>query len=515
MPRSNRPVKPRAAEPSPASAPTPWPLAAALFILVLALAARVPVDTDTWWHLRSGEHMLATGAILRTDPFSFTALGQPWIDHSWGTQLVMALVHRAGRALIGGPEGGSIALALVTGAVAAAGMVLTFRITTGHPLVRFAVTALAAAAALIFWTARPQMVSFVLCAVILVLLHLLKRRRIDRLWVIPPLMVVWVNLHAGYFIGFLLIAGFVAGETLGRWLDRDDPDRVPTRKLLALVGIAALGYLALAINPNGIQMWPYAFRTFEIGVIQSLIQEWASPNFHNRWFWPFAALLLLTFVALGRSGKRASVTDLTLLIGTGFMALYSARNIPVFALVAAPLLADHASAALARVRGDRDPVAPRLPQAWAIALLSGSVVLAGWMLTRTLRPRAVAEVQAAVLPVRATEFLAAAKLEGQMFNAYDFGGYLIYALPQHRVFVDGRTDLYRFEVLDDWVEAATGRRWRETFEKWRIGFAIIQPNLGLADRLRGEPGWKQVYADDRSLIFTRTGALPAGGPGGS
>ena len=64
-----------------------------LFVLLFAMAARIPTDTDTWWHIRSGEHTLEHGMIY-ADPFSHTANGQPWINHSWGAQVIMALVWR-------------------------------------------------------------------------------------------------------------------------------------------------------------------------------------------------------------------------------------------------------------------------------------------------------------------------------------------------------------------------------------------------------------------------------------
>src|SRR5260370_8863737 len=67
---------------------------AILFIMLFVIAVRTPVDTDTWWHLRSGDYILSQHAIPFTDPFSFTRSGQPWIDHSWGSQIIMTGFYR-------------------------------------------------------------------------------------------------------------------------------------------------------------------------------------------------------------------------------------------------------------------------------------------------------------------------------------------------------------------------------------------------------------------------------------
>src|SRR5574341_2540755 len=92
-----------------------------LFALLLALATFVPTDTDTWWHIRSGEHILTKGMIYQ-DPFSFTKQGEPWINHSWGSQIVLYLAWRIA---------GNTGLALYTSLLATAGMALVYRTCTG------------------------------------------------------------------------------------------------------------------------------------------------------------------------------------------------------------------------------------------------------------------------------------------------------------------------------------------------------------------------------------------------
>src|SRR5258706_13577432 len=188
---------------------------AVLFILLFAVAVRIPVDTDTWWHLRSGEYILNKG-IPTTDPFSLTRLNEPWIDHSWGSQIIMFLVYR----LFGGAgqpgDGGNVGLALYTALLATIGMCFVYLTCEGEVYARMFVVVIAATAAAVFWSARPQMISFMLSTVVLYVLHLYKRKHIDRLWLLPVIMLLWVNLHSGWAIGFIFLFGAIAGEIVGR-----------------------------------------------------------------------------------------------------------------------------------------------------------------------------------------------------------------------------------------------------------------------------------------------------------
>ena len=193
-----------------------------LFILLFAMAVRVPLDTDTWWHLRSGEMILDDLKIPKTDTFSHTRSGEDWIDQSWASQIVLYGAYQ----LTGGgddPAGtGTVGLALFTAILATGGMAIVYRMCAGNVYSRMFVLVIGAAAAAIFWTPRPQMFSFFLSTVILYILFLYNYKNIDRLWLIPVMMVLWVNLHAGFAIGFIFLFGFLAGGAIGRLLNPDD-----------------------------------------------------------------------------------------------------------------------------------------------------------------------------------------------------------------------------------------------------------------------------------------------------
>jgi hypothetical protein len=469
-----------------------------LFALLFALAARIPTDTDTWWHLRSGEYTLSNGMIY-TDPFSFTKSGEPWINHSWGAQIILDGVWRVG---------GNFGLSVYVAGLATAGMYLVYRMSPGSVYLRAFTVVIGAAAAAVFWSPRPQMLSFFLSTVILYLLYLHKRKKIDRLWWIPVIMGVWGNLHAGFSIGFIFLFGSIAGEILGNVFNPKGEDVVPWSGVRKLVLVTAVSVAALVINPYGLQMLAVPFQTLSIGALQNFIQEWNSPNFHERQTWPFIFLLLGLFGAAGASRKRLDWTDFILASGTAFMSLMAGRNIAVFAVVATPILTDHLDALLAERGWVVQPVRRVSPRMARLnAMLVGVVVLGALLkVLLVLDAKTVAEAQEMYLPVKVSEYLAAAHPSGPMFNSYNWGGYLMYALPDEKVFVDGRTDLYGDDFLtNDYLKTARGEPgWQETFDRYGINLVVVEGGSGLARVLRDHPGWSLDYGDDMAVVFTRS-----------
>src|SRR5262249_27914513 len=160
---------------------------------------------DIWWHLRAGQYTLTQGMIY-TDPFSFTKLGVEWTNQSWGAQIILYGIWQIA---------GNFGLAIYTAGLATLGMWFVYRMSAGSVYLRAFALVIGAATAAVFWSPRPQMFSFLFSTVILYLLYLHKRKKVDRLWLIPPLMLIWGNIHAGFSIGFIFLAGSIAGEILG------------------------------------------------------------------------------------------------------------------------------------------------------------------------------------------------------------------------------------------------------------------------------------------------------------
>lgn len=471
-----------------------------LFALLFALATRIPVDTDVWWHLRSGQYMLTNG-IIQADPFSFTKFGEPWINHSWGSQILLNAVWQAA---------GNFGLAIYVAALATGGMWFVYRMSAGNVYLKAFALVIGASTAAVFWSPRPQMVSFFLSTVVLYLLYLHKREKIDRLWLIPLIMGLWGNLHAGFSIGFIFLAGSIAGEVLGHLFNPTGEHVVPWAGIRKMVLVAVVSAAALVINPYGLQMLTVPFQTVSIGALQNFIQEWNSPNFHERQTWPFVFLLLGVLGVLGASKKRLDWTDFVLTAGTAFMGLLSGRNISVFAVVATPVLTYYLDDVLRERGWVVNPIKRVTPrQARLNAILVGVILLAALgKVLLVLDRKSLDEAQREYLPVAVTEYLKTANLSGNMFNTYNWGGYFIYWLPDQPVFVDGRTDLYGDTFLSkDYLETAIGTPgWEATLDKYQIGYVVMEADSGLTRSLRTAAGWRLDYEDKQAVVFVREAA---------
>lgn len=508
-------------------------IVAITFVSLLAMATRVSVDSDTWWHLRAGEWMLEHRAVLDFDAFSHTRAGEPWVNHSWLSEIPMALIFRGV---------GYAGLNLWTALMVALAFAFVYWQCEGGALLRGFAIVLAATASAVYWSARPQMVTFLFAAIFGYVLWLYRSRGVNRLWLLVPLMALWVNLHGGFAVGFILLGLTAVGEAAEGLLAEDarpTPGEIATarnpsglamthgaaargrRSLSRLAWLAGAGLACVAavtLSPYGLRMLLYPFETVSIGVLKDFIQEWQSPNFHSLETHPFIWLLLAIVGAVGFSGRRLNVTDLLLISAFGYMALLAGRNISLFALVAAPVLTRHAAPIVERVAGrfpalvraGEGTLSPGLLLRFNWLVLALVVLAAGIKMAVPLQARTNEQFFDTVLPVRAVRAIREDPPPGRMFNSYNWGGYLTWALyPDVPVFVDGRTDLYADAFLREYLTAAFARQgWRELLDRYRIGFVLIETDSSLAEALAEEPGWVRRYADSQASVFVRNGPNP-------
>jgi hypothetical protein len=476
---------------------------AILFVAIFAMAVRQPVDTDTWWHLLAGRVTLERGQILRTDYFSHTRYGAPWTAYAWLSEVFLFITFD--RLSYAG-------LALWIAGMVTATAALVYLQMEGDPFSRAFILVLGMATSALTWTARPHMWSFLFTAVVAYVLYLIKWRRINRLWLLPLLFAGWVNLHAGYPLGMMVMVAFVAGEVLNHLLAGQLPTDDPTvgwRGIGWIVLIGLLAAIAVLLNPNTTRMWSYYLETVRIGVLQDFIQEWQSPDFHQAFTQPFMWLLLATLAAMGLSGRRVDGPDLALVGLFACAALLAARNIAPFALVATPALSRHATAILDRLgwsgRLRRTRGTSARMGAVNLALLALVIVVALALIQGPLRPAVNQAAARETLPVDAAAWIVENRPPGQMFNPYNWGGYLAWALwPDYRVFVDGRTDLYGDEVLSEYLEVQLARRgFHDVLDKYNVHLVLTYPDDSLSAQLRCAGGWSEVYRDDVAVILLR------------
>jgi len=415
---------------------------------------------------------------------------------------------------------------------------------SGGEFLRAFVIILAAAASGVFWAARPNMITFLLAGVFLWILEEFRKHdsahsrpkmslranahgrergslfqklgdcftpqapfaMTKKLWVMPVLMMIWANSHGGFAVGFILWGAYFV-DTLLRW--RLGTYKRANVQTLTIVGL--LMVLAVCINPSGPVILLYPFKTIGIGVLQDFIQEWQSPNFHELQLLPFLVLLILTFGALGVSKKRVSLVDFLLLSGFIVLSLTAGRNIALFALVSPMVLTRHglpfldeAGERLGLRRSTQAPVGTTRWHSRLNWIILGLLVLSVGIKTSLVIPQKVNQEHfQESLPVAAVEYLRTERPAGQLFNSYNWGGYLLWALPEYPVFVDGRTDLYGDELIGEWIQVVQAEEgWENVLDDWDVNLIMVEHSRPVVSEL-ADVGWNLLYEDEIAVVYGR------------
>lgn len=477
------------------------------------MAARISIDTDTWWHLRAGAWIVENSVIPQVDPFSYTRFGEPWQYPGWLVEVPMYSIYQWL-----GPGGLNLWTALM--------VTLTFwfvwQTLSGGPFLRAFIVVLAAAASGVYWAARPYLVTFLLAAIFIKILEDFRWRRIEyrdwRMWLLPVFMIIWANSHGGFAVGFLIWGVYFSWEVglvlwqliKGKGISNRQASRITITPLTRLGLLGLLMILAVMTNPSGLVMLSYPMRTIGIGALRDFIQEWQSPDFHSVSVQPFAWLILLTFGAVGASKKRLAFTDFGLSAGFLYMALIAGRNIALFALVAPMIITRHL-APIEKILGRRFGIRPISDQPvnrsksilnYVIFIILSFAVMA--KISLVYPSAANEEAFGELFPVKAVAFIQDEQPKGRLFNSYNWGGYLLWTLPEYPVFVDGRTDLYTEDVIEEWIKVMrVDEGWEQVLKVYDVNLVLVETDSSLDKELVTHPGWNHVYKDDLSVIYER------------
>jgi hypothetical protein len=479
-----------------------------VFMAVIFTGAAQPItDPDFWWHLKTGQYIVETRSIPHTDIFSTLRFGSEWVTHEWLSEVFMYSVFRA----LG--YGGLIVIFSIL--VTAAFWIVYQRCRKRgvHPYVAGFALLLGAAATMPTWGVRPQMFSLLFASIFISFLDRYSRREaMPSIWWLAPLMILWVNLHAGFALGLALIVLTIAGLLLDWLLLRKDSFADIWRRAQPLCWLLIICVAAICLNPNGARMYSYPFETLTSHAMMQYIQEWRSPDFHNPLFQALALLLLATFSALALSNKRARPGELLMVAATAWATLRSGRNVAFFALVATPLLAEHSWTFITSHRWGQwlDASEKRKPDERSALKLILNVLLLALVLAvvafgvgRAVKEQPVIEAQE--FPAAAVDFISNQKPPQPIFNEYVWGGYLIWKLyPDYRVYIDGRADVYGDGLIKEFLAVNDGKpAWREPLDIHGIRTVLVKPDVALASLLRQDSNWQNVFEDKQAVIFVR------------
>jgi len=474
-----------------------------LFVAILALglftmAARSVTDPDVWWHLRTGQLIVQGHKIFHTDPYSFSKFGQLWIDHEWLAQILIYATYSL--ASWGG-------LIFEFAAVIATAFWIVFLRSPGRPYIAGAITAWGAVASIPSWGVRPQMLTLLLASVFLLIVEK-SYRRPNLLWWAPALMLLWVNLHAGYALGIVFLVLYLVGNVLDLAFGQGDLlDPATWFKRIALT--TGICIAVVPLNPYGVRLYSYPLETLRSAAMLSNIAEWLSPNFHETKNFPILLMILAILVLCALSPKKLRPSELLLLTATLYAALRSVRHIPIFVLIAVPILSGMIQACLEQSGRARlfDTSIGSLSRS---KLIFNWLLLIGMLIFCSVRLHYVivhqSQAEAREFPAAAASFIAESKPPSPMLNHYNWGGYFIWKLyPEYRVFIDGRADVYGDSFINNFASTyyLRGPAWQSLLEKWNIRTVVLPPDSPLVTALKSIPGWKTMFADPQAVVLSR------------
>lgn len=488
------------------------------------LQQRLLGDAGTGWHIRSGQLILATHSIPRYDSFSYTMPGQPWFAWEWLYDLGAGLIYsRMGL-------NGVIFLSALLIAGIFAGVFRKAVACNRDPLIGAGLVVLAIFASSIHFLARPHLFTWAFTLIFWDILETGGEQAGGRrLYWLPALMLLWVNIHGGFLVGLALIGLYLLGAIWDSFADPDPGERASAAASARRLGVA--GILALAatfLNPYGYKLWAHIHEYLGSRFYMNNIQEFLSPNFHGAAEKFFAALLLLSLLGLAVNRSRLRASQVLVILFSVYLGLYAARNIPIasilLVLATTPLLAgavERASAA-----PELAPRAHALFLTWKnfagrmanteLNLRSHLLPLAAVALTFVVcldggnlggHPLLRAHFDGKRFPVAAANFLAAHGIRSHVFNPDYWGGYLIYRLgPSYKVFMDDRHDFYGEPFVRDYIKVRDIQPgWQEVLEKQRVNWVLVPPDWPLANALKELPQWRVLYDDHRAILFARAG----------
>jgi hypothetical protein len=458
---------------------------------VFVAGSTFSVDPDLWWHIRVGQEILSTHHWPTTDPYSFTVAGQPWMAYEWLGEVLLG-----GIARIAGLQG-LMALLIVLASAVILALYGYITLRSGNSKAAFVTCAVLYALTTPFFSMRPQMLGYLFLILTLIALERFRQGKPRFLWFLPLIFLLWVNTHGSFIIGMGTIfvywlAGLKKFELGGieahEWT-------AAQRTRLELIFLLCLG--VLPITPYGTRL---AIYPFDMALSQPVnvanVLEWQPMPFNLLGGKIFLVLLLGFFVAQVAFRLTWRAEELALFLFGTMMACLHLRFLVLFVPFFAPLLVTIFARWVPRYDYKKDIFA--LNAALIVLVIAGVV---HYFPTDAEMHKLVAKTY----PADAVEHLRQHPLPGPMFNTYGFGGYLVWTLPQQKVCIDGRGDVFeRGGVFSDYLHIANLKPGAlAVLDNYHVQFCLLERDEALTSVLSASPEWERIYSDSVSALYVR------------
>jgi len=470
---------------------------AIVFIGSLLIGPRM-LNGDLGRHLTVGRIILDTHQIPTRDLLSFTMAGQSRPPYEWLAQVIFAIAYR-----LLNLDG----MVLLTALILAGTFVIVFgdAVRRSHaPLIALLLTMWAALASSLHWLARPHIVSFLFFAIWVGLLERFRKEEKVALWIFPALMLMWANTHGGFIFGILAWLAYFAGWTWEYFRKQASQE---TGKQFLLIGGTAL--ISTIITPDLWRNWEAVLNNHSSYILSRTV-ETNPPNLGIPNIWPFTGLLSLAVILWFLRIKEVKASHSFLLAGLALMSLVVARNIPFFVIASAPILSDWIKQTLAKFNywlkiedgfTNIDQTLRGFLWSLVIFLIGAGMFTYHYLETQNT----INQFNTQDYPVYAADWMEKHPMQGNTFNDFNWGGYLLYRLwPGQHVFIDSQSDFYGETLTRQSEEILNGEQnWEAKLSQYNVTRIIVPRDAELVQAAKQSIDWKIAYEDNVAIIFVK------------
>jgi hypothetical protein len=464
-------------------------------------------DADVGWHIRTGQYILDHKTVPHQDLYSFSKAGAPWYAWEWLADVLDGSLHR---------WGGLKAIVLTYGALIALFCTTLLRrvVRTGATL--FAVligSMLAVGAASVHFLARPHVFTLLFLSISMWLIETDRSKPSPRLWLLVPLSLLWTNVHGGFLVLVAVLGLAAVGAVIEAFLQRRDTGGgMNWQPGLRYGALAAACFAVSFINPYGWGLHQHVIAYLRSDWIKNAIQEFQSPTFRSENMLQFEALMFMGLITAGAYLRRRRFTEALWIVFFAYLALSSARHVPIFATVTVPLIAMEmtswwdslcAGAGKKSILGILNNMAQDImagfhrTTVWPVVFL----LILALPATPIVWPM---DFPDKIFPVKMVHAHEQEILHARLLTTDQWGDYLIYLHPEIKVFVDGRSDFYGPEIGDQYIHLSSGTwDWQKIMTKYNFDLVLFPVDGPLPQLLKLQADWRVVDDDGKRILLAR------------
>lgn len=477
-----------------------------LFILVfLSLTfvfCRPVLDPDFGWHLRNGQILVTEHRFVQNDEFSWTMEGKERAYNYWLTEASFYLFFSAGLYPV---------LIIVFALITSVALLLTIEKTVKNGNFWAKIFALIFGGVLLLYqtAVRPQVVSILFFSLLwMILVRGFYSKKIF-LYLLPLLFIFWANFHYAFILGLSFLAIFFILEATAFFLKKRNlypaflHTKVAKKDVFSLGIVLLLSAFATLLTPYGFLTYRTIFEDFLSFETRANVAEWLPLVFGTPFGFYVFIFLVATVIFIALSWKKVYFPIFVLWFLSVVLSLFSQRHLPFFVITSLTFFVGLWPFKFEKyLKGgfwiNFFGFSYLVLFCFVLIIFQISNLLGG------INPQNLARNKALSYPVDAVSFLKNNPQEGNMFNAYRWGGYLVWELPEAKTFIDGRMSGWRGDAFSDYLKIS--KISKDTFpllDKWNVSWVFIEKESSLAILLEKSPFWEKIYEDEIAVIFKK------------